>query len=167
MLFASCEIRAHGGELITYPMKCALAYSAFIFVPVTAWYFYAHTGWSSVYLIPENEIQFWMGPSYFLQYFSGMVFGTWLAQLLIQRGQRKAVFFTLFLGVVWLLGTFGMTLNQYLHVGTFDQYYQGRASGLFSPENQDFLDKLNIMGAAIILPAAALAYHLLKRSKSI
>lgn len=164
MLFGARQIAAQPRKLFTFPLKLALSYSAFIFLPVTAWYFYKHTGWSTVYLRPENEIPFWAGPFILLQYFFGMVLGAGLAQLLIQVGHKKFVYVTLGLGVIWLLGIFGLTLDEYLHVGTYAQYHSGQAVPLFS--DTAFQRELNIMGALLFVPAIVLAILFRNRAES-
>ena len=163
MLLAYREIKAHRSQLFSFPLICAVLFSALIFVPVTSWYFYHFKGWSEVYLRPEENIAAWVGPGFFLQYVTGMFFGCLLAQLLIQQGKTWAVFLTLTLGVLWLAVTWGFTLDQYLHVGTFSEYQAGSAKNLL--DDEAFQTKLNIGGAIMVAPLVGLAYWFIKRSQ--
>ena len=165
MLFARREIQTHPGKAFTFPFKAAMLYSALIFLPVTGWYFYAHTGWSTVYLRAENQIPFWAGPFILSMYFLGMVFGAGTAQLLIQQGHKKIVYGTLALGIFWLAGVWAMTLDEYLHVGTFAEYHGGTAKKFL--EDLSFQKELNVMGALLFLPAIALAFVFYRRSKNL
>jgi len=47
-----------------------------------------------------------------------MLLGGWCTDTDSAR-HRRAVYFSLGLGVVWLFGIGGLTLDEYLHVGTF------------------------------------------------
>ena len=163
MLLARREIQSRPRELFTFPLKCALAYSAFIFAPITAWYFYQHMGWSTVYLRPEDTIPRWAGPFIVSQYFAGMLMGGLLAQTLIQLKHQKAVYLTLALGCLWLFGIAGLTINEYLHVGTYFQYHAGTATPLLA--DHEFQKELNIMGAVMAVPVIFLAVLFVRRSK--
>ena len=163
MLAARKELEAEVGETFTVPFRWALAYSFFIFVPVTAWYFYAHTGWSTAYMRPESTISPWAGPFIVSCYFLGMVFGALMAQALLQLEKVRWVYLTIFMSVCWLVGVWALTLNEYLHVGTFDQFHSGQSQLLF--ENQNFQNELNVMGALLIVPAIGLFIYFRKRSK--
>jgi hypothetical protein len=94
-----------------------------------------------------------------------MFFGGFLAQTLIQQGRTWAVFITLPLGILWLLTTWAFTFDQYLHVGTFAEYYAGTAKPFL--EDSSFQMKLNIGGAIMALPVLGLGYWFFIRSQKI
>jgi hypothetical protein len=165
MLLAFQEIKSHKGQVFTFPLKCAVAYSIFVFVPVAAWFYYHMTGWSEVYMRPEAMLPGWGGPAFFAQYAIGMFFGCLLAQTLIQQGRTWMVFLTLATGIFWLAGTWGFTSDQYLHVGTFAEYQAGAAKNILDDETIQM--RLNIGGAIMALPAGALGYWFFKRSGKI
>ena len=165
MLFASRELRAgqSGPAVLTLPMKLILIYGAGVFIPVTAWYFGHRTGWSTVYLRPEDQIPNWAGPFILSTYFLGLFFGSLLAQSLIRANQMKMVYLTLTLGLVWLFGVWGLTLNEYLHIGTYAEYHSGQAVSIFV--DGAFMKELNIMGALLAAPVIVLAIYFSRRSK--
>lgn len=163
MLVARRELSHGPKKVFTVPFTLSLLYSAFIFVPVTAWYFYNYTAWSTVYLVPEHMIPAWAGPFIFFLYFLGMVIGALLAQSLIQMDFRKTVFVMLILGIAWLIGTWLLTQDQYLHIGSYSEYHSSVAPSIF--ENKEFLTQLNIMGVILFLPAIGLALLFSQRSQ--
>jgi hypothetical protein len=163
MLIAAREVRAQPGRLITVPLEFMLAFSAFVFIPVAAYFFYSDTGWSTVYLRPEDTIAWWWGPIIVTQYFIGMLFGALLAQLLIQRGHRRMVFVTLTLAVIWLVGEWAFTWNHYMNVGTYAEYHNHMARPLLADDA--FRMKLNISGAIMAAPGVVLAFYLYQRSR--
>jgi hypothetical protein len=148
MLIAAREVRAQPGRLITVPLEFMLAFSAFVFIPVAAYFFYSDTGW---------------GPIIVTQYFIGMLFGALLAQLLIQRGHRRMVFVTLTLAVIWLVGEWAFTWNHYMNVGTYAEYHNHMARPLLADDA--FRMKLNISGAIMAAPGVVLAFYLYQRSR--
>src|SRR4051794_39548079 len=97
MLFAAREIEGTK-KFWTTPLLLALGYAVFVFVPITGWYFYAHTGWSTVYLRSEELIPSWAGPLLLSLYLVGMFLGASSAQSLIQCGHKKKVKLTLLAG---------------------------------------------------------------------
>ena len=160
MLFASKKIKHQEHQFWTKPFVLSLAYSALVFVPVTAYYFYAHMGWSTVYLRDEALIPGYAGPIIFLLYFIGMFIGASSAQALIQNDQPKMVRFTLAFGILWFVGTVLLTRDEYAHIGTYAQFHAGLAQSIFS--NKAFMTELNIMGFVLAAPAIALAYYFRK-----
>lgn len=165
MLFASAEIRAQKDRPWTTPFLLSLAYSAFIFIPVTAWFYYAHQGWSTVYLRPEYTFPWYAGPFIFFTYFLGAFLGGLLAQNLIQADRKRLVYLTLVLGFLWIGGVMVLTLKEYMHVGTYIEYQSGSAASIF--DRPSFMNALNIMGAILTLPAIGLAFYFRKRGKSL
>jgi hypothetical protein len=163
MLISARELKRNEHRFWTKPLALSMAYAILIFVPVTGWYFYAHTGWSTVYLRDEALIKWWCGPIILSFYVLGMFFGSSTAQALIQNGQEKYVRFTLGLGVYWFLATVFLTRDEYLHIGTFAQFHAGLARPIFN--DPAFMMEMNLMGAALALPAIGLAFYLRKRSK--
>lgn len=166
-LFILVAAKEVGGQKIfwTFPMKMSLAYASFIFIPITGWYFYAHTGWSTVYLRDETLIPGWAGPLILSFYFLGMLFGAGLSQALIQAGQLRAAKICLGLGCFWLLSLALLTSDEYAHIGTFAQYHRGIAPLIFS--TPQFMTELNIMGALLALPAIAIAIIFYRRSRKL
>ena len=163
MLFASREVE-RSKNFWTKPLLLALAYGAFVFVPVTGWYFYAHMGWSTVYLRSEELIPVWAGPLILCLYFLGLFFGASLAQAMIQCRQKKFVRLTLFGGFFWLFSIAALTSDEYAHIGSFSEYHGGLAPSIFATPS--FMTELNLMGAILILPAIVLAFYLRMQSSS-
>lgn len=140
------------------PLFLSWLYAAAVFVPATGYYYYAHTGWSTVYLRPEEAIPAWFGPVILSFYFLGMVFGTLLAQFWIRSGLEKFWWLTLLLGVYWYGATWAMTWDEYFHIGTYAQYHAGQAIAL--KDAPDFTKELNVMGAILAVPGVAIAVFL-------
>lgn len=163
MLVAAKELESESGKFWTFPFILALAYSALIFVPITAWSFYTYPGWATVYLRPENQIPFYAGPFIFFTYFLGMYFGALLAQLLIQSDRKFVVYFTLALGLFWLGGVGLLTMEEYLRIGTYQEFHSGLATSILS--DLTFQKNLNLMGAGIGVPYLILAGFLYWRSR--
>ena len=163
MLCASKELESDSGKFWTLPFILALVFSALVFIPITAWSYYAYRGWATVYLRPENQIPFIAGPFIFFTYFLGMYFGALLAQLLIQSDRKFVVYFTLALGLGWLGGVGLLTMEEYLRLGTYQEFHAGSAVSIFS--DPLFQRNLNLMGAGIGIPFLALAGFLRWRSR--
>lgn len=159
------EVRKNLDQLFTKPLLYSWAYSLFIFCPVTLWSFYKYPAWATVYLRPEFLIPDWAGPLIVFHYFLGMVFGSLLAQFLIQNNKKIGFWFVGVLGLVWLGSMALLTSDEYQHIGTYNEYHAGQAQLIF--ENQSFMLNLNIMGALIGGPFLALGFYLFKRSRRI
>ena len=147
----------------TQPLKLAWLFSAFVFCPVTGWSFFAYPGWATVYLRPEFLIPAWTGPVIVSFYFLGMVFGTLLAQFLIQKRELKLFWICFALGLFWLVSTFVMTMDEYIHIGTYTAYHAGQA--VLINEDAAFQRALNIMTGLIAGPGVGLIVYLHLRNK--
>lgn len=148
--------RSH--KFLTRPLLLAWCYSLFVFVPVTAWAFYSHLAWSTVYLRPESQIPFWAGPAILSCYFLGMVIGSSLGQSLLQLARPKAFAGSLLVGIAWLGIILALTFKEYLYVGSYDEFHSGTAKLL--TEVPGFQLELNVMGLLIAMPGLALAVYL-------
>lgn len=163
MWIARHEI-SKSNEVLTTPVKLAWLYSALFFCPAAGWSFYAYKGWATVYLRPEGMIPAWAGPAIFTTYFIGMVFGTLIAQFLIQKKEMKLFWSVFGLGLFWLAVVTILTIDEYQVVGTYAAYQAGRAVPI--QEVPEFMAAMNIMGAVMAIPGVALAALLWKRGKN-
>jgi hypothetical protein len=92
-----------------------------------------------------------------------MYFGALLAQLLIQSDRKFVVYFTLALGLFWLGGVGLLTMEEYLRIGTYQEFHSGTATSILS--DLTFQKNLNLMGAGIGVPYLILAGFLYWRSR--
>lgn len=152
-----------GTSVWTRPLKLSWLYSALVFVPITAWFFYAYPAWSTVYLRPEDQIPGWSGPLIVSHYFLGMVFGTLLAQSLLRSNQTRWFFASLACGIFWLAAVWLLTLKEYFSLGTYAEFHAGLARPIF--ENPTFMMHLNVMGAVMAIPPAILGFLFYKSSR--
>lgn len=164
MWLARKEVAQHQ-TLWTTPLKWSWLFSAFVFCPVTGWSFYAYPAWATVYLRPEFLIPIWAGPVIVSYYFLGMVFGSLLAQTLIQRSEWKWFWGCFAAGLFWLLSTAILTFDEYRHIGTYNEYHAGQARPMMM--DPQFMFDMNMMGLLIGLPALALAIWFYKRGQRI
>lgn len=147
----------------TTPLLYCCSYSAFVFVPVAAWFFYKYPAWSTSYARPEDMIRPWMSLGVVAIYFVSMIIGGIVAQSLLQLRRLSEFYFSGLLGLAWLLVTILITWNEYIYLGSYQEFYSGAARLIY--DDPGFMQRLHLMIIALGVPCVFVLWNLWTRSR--
>lgn len=147
----------------TGPLSFCALYASIIVIPVSIWFFHEYPAWSISYFRNEEEITLWGWPLLVSVYFTEMMIVAIHAQSLLQLRKIKEFWMSLLVGFFWFFVTWKATREEFVHLGTYNEFKNGVSRIIF--EDASFMNRLYLAALILTLPIFWLAFNLWTRSR--